>query len=423
MKTIVFLVAVWKRHPLSAIMLRYIDGLMKPGDRLLVVGSPDDVGWFGVVPLRDATAINAPNEPLGSKWQAGVSCARTTRCDALMMLGSDDFPSSQYVDNVRGAIEHGADVVGLLGCTQWRPADNLCVRVPGYPQKSPRHGEPIGSGRSFSRALLDRLDWHLFDPVPRFLDANLWAKIPQNAVKKIGSEGDLGCLLDVRVDVCMGAIEFGEGVVLADVTSAGIPMSVIQEISAQYPRIPGWKPPARAKARAKTIPLVSTAADAGWVNRRGAIVDGRSEGQFPLELLRPTSRVLDLYCAGFLGKNTASFCADVGVAAYEGVDMDVAKLEQMKLVYPMAWRFFQAKVLPAMSERIERGELYDMVIADPWTNAIAGAWEMMGIFKKLLSPGGVLLLGSTNAEKEAHPEHKYHWRSDHAGGIWWAIIR
>lgn len=163
--------------------------------------------------------------------------------------------------------------------------------------------------------------------------------------------------------------------------------------------------------------------DPGWLARRGAIVADRTEGQFPVGVLAPESRVLDLYCAGFHGKNTASFCADAGVAEYEGVDCDVDKLALMRAIYPSAWRFVESDVAAAVAAHLEKGDAFDVVIADPWTQAIAATWEHLEEFERLLAPRGFLLLGCTNAERGAHPELKFHRRSNHAGGIWWAIVR
>lgn len=398
MSSIAFVVAVWKRRALAEVVLRHISGMLMPQDRLIVVGSPEDEGWEDIVP-GPATLVVAPNEPLGAKWQAGISYARHTGCDAVMCLGSDDLATPRYVLNARVLMDGDVDVVGLLGCTQWRSADDLCVDVAGYMPEHPRHGEPVGSGRTFSRRLLERINWHLFCPVQKYLDANLWEKLPPNAVKVIGTQADLGALLDVKVgDSDMGEIMSGNGVSPSSIDALGLPPELVAELREKFP--PKEK----------------------WAGARAAIINERSDDHFPPGLLRPEMRVLDLYCAGFLGMNTASFCADAGVKDYQGVDTDDGMLEKMRKAYPLAWRFVRSDAAVAVSLHIEAGSLYDLVIVDPWTDWIADAWTRLDDFKKLLAPGGILLLGALNAEKDAHPEMLFHWRGDYVGGVWWAVI-
>ena len=162
--------------------------------------------------------------------------------------------------------------------------------------------------------------------------------------------------------------------------------------------------------------------DQKWAANRHEIVKLRSDDAFPSDVLRRDLRVLDLYCAGFLGMNAASFCADAGVAAYDGVDTDEAKIVQMRSVYPDSWWFTTNRAEWAVAACVEGGRVFDLVIADPWSQHIAGAWRMLRDLQRLVAPGGALLIGATNAEKEVVPGLRYHKRSEHLGGIWWAII-
>lgn len=401
MMNIAFVVAVWKRRALAEFVLRHINGMLMPGDSLIVVGSPDDNGWESAVPAG-AVLVSADNHPLGAKWQAGISAARKTTCGAVMCLGSDDLPSVAYVQNARAYVGRwDTDVVGLLGVTQWRASDGACVDVAGYMPGDPRHGEPIGSGRTFSRRLLDRLNWHLFCPITRGLDGNLWEKIPADAATAVGPQAQLGWLLDVKAGEDISEVASGEGVTPTTLEAAGIPSWLIEELRAKFPPKPVT----------------------GWAEKRAAIIAKRVEGHFPAEVLRPDMRVLDLYCGGFLGMNAAAFVADAGIASYEGVDTDVGKLDQMKAAYPASFRFTCMEEEFVVAGHIQNGAKFDLVIVDPWTNGIPAIWARVEQFKQLLAPGGLLLLGALNEEKAAHPEIPFHHRGDYIGGVWWGMIR
>jgi len=106
--------------------------------------------------------VYCPNEILSFKYQAGFDAAREFNPDAVLLCGSDDFLSWDWVRLCYEKIESGFDLVGKS--VFW-----ICVAFPGrkavlykcsYCQD--RIAEPMGAGRLFSRKILDKTDWYLF---------------------------------------------------------------------------------------------------------------------------------------------------------------------------------------------------------------------------------------------------------------------
>jgi len=170
MPKLVVVVALWRRPALAEAMLRHTLSVLPPGAQIVAVRSPEDPAPAPIV--SGVTYCEAPNRPLGRKWNAGLAVARTLDPDAVMILGSDDFASASVFRSAVLAVPHVADTWGLLGCYVWRAADERALMWHGYPAGTPRHGETIGSARAFSRAVLDRADWKLWpDDADRGLDA------------------------------------------------------------------------------------------------------------------------------------------------------------------------------------------------------------------------------------------------------------
>jgi len=161
-----YVVALWRRPKLALAMLRHLRRI-DPEGVISVVVSPEDPEPVRRADLRAVGGLvigEQPNDPRGDKWQWGLAGHRTgwwdAGPDAVMILGSDDFPTAGYLDAVRAQVAAGVAAGGLLDCIVWRPADGKLGRWAGY--AGPRAGETIGSGRWYSRAALDALKWRLW---------------------------------------------------------------------------------------------------------------------------------------------------------------------------------------------------------------------------------------------------------------------
>lgn len=162
------LTALWKRRDIAALMLSNLqsvrDELRADGIELsvLAVGSEGSttarlVGEYG------AEYVEYPNQPLGEKWNVGLLYCESLDPDAIVVIGSDNFPNAALFRIWAGYLRDGYEYVGFLDAFMFEVTSWRLLHWFGYPKTHYRHGEPVGSGRCFSAALLERLDWILWD--------------------------------------------------------------------------------------------------------------------------------------------------------------------------------------------------------------------------------------------------------------------
>ncbi|MDB4726341.1 hypothetical protein OAF54_02800 [bacterium] len=155
---IAMLTAVWGRPELTRMMLEYYEEM--PIDELYGVfgfDDPDECNydsdrwdWWG-----------RENSPLSNKWQSGIDYIRALQSydghksdiDAVMIMGSDDFVSPQYIEACKGLIASGVDYIYMDGAYFY---DTVSGRMMWA------HAEKLGLGRCISARLLDRMDWQLW---------------------------------------------------------------------------------------------------------------------------------------------------------------------------------------------------------------------------------------------------------------------
>lgn len=89
MKNIVFIIAIYKRHDLTKIVLDYYRKLSKKyGFKIVVAGSE---GQISEELAKGLIYIEVPNEPLTEKNNAMMLKAKSFKPDAVVLLGSDDL--------------------------------------------------------------------------------------------------------------------------------------------------------------------------------------------------------------------------------------------------------------------------------------------------------------------------------------------
>lgn len=120
----------------------------------------------------------AQNNPLGNKWQVAVNLARTKNPDYLITCGSDDFLSSDYVDNCIKLTYKGFQFIGING---WYLTDGKKHYKAKYKHL---HHFPAGSGRFFTSEALDKINYQIFDTTAnRLLDDNVLQKVHDKKVR------------------------------------------------------------------------------------------------------------------------------------------------------------------------------------------------------------------------------------------------
>lgn len=148
-------VAVMASHQRPEITKRACKELQSMGcEVVLVVSTHSDMEA-----LIEFNPVQFPNEPLGAKWQHAVDVAKTKNPDLLVTCGSDDILCKDYLKNAYKLILKGFEMVGV---SAWHMEETRTKRtwrahykhVPDF---------PVGSGRVFTKSLLNRIGWQLFD--------------------------------------------------------------------------------------------------------------------------------------------------------------------------------------------------------------------------------------------------------------------
>lgn len=154
--TLTIVTLLWLRPELARLMLKHTVSIRVPGVtvRVIAVYSPEDPDPATDVP--GVIYVRAPNEPFTDKWNAGSRAARLFDPDALMILGSDDFVSEAYVADACWLIQSGSDYVmpGLFHFHDQATGETIRCEAIGK----------VGAGRTYSRRVLDVLDFRLWEP-------------------------------------------------------------------------------------------------------------------------------------------------------------------------------------------------------------------------------------------------------------------
>ena len=172
------LTAIWGRPRLTELVLEYYK-FMRNIDCTIAVCDPSEIDlyrnsqkqpWWGF--------IDYPNEPLSNKWNGGMSCMDLDDpLDGVMIVGSDDLVTPQYIETVKYLLDKGADYIFLPSLYFYNLQDgrmHWCM------------AERLGLGRVLSRRLLDMLDWRPWpDGLNRGLDGAMWEKIKELKEVKI----------------------------------------------------------------------------------------------------------------------------------------------------------------------------------------------------------------------------------------------
>lgn len=150
--------AIYKRVPILEETIRRLKSQTLPLCAIVAVGS---CGEDREVALRNGLDyLERENNPLSDKVQAAVTQCRSYDPDAILGIGSDDWVSENWVEEMASNLK-GNDIVGtdhLFFCLKGaRPP--IVIR---YFYTKPRYGEPMGVGRLVSRQVLERCDWKLF---------------------------------------------------------------------------------------------------------------------------------------------------------------------------------------------------------------------------------------------------------------------
>jgi glycosyltransferase involved in cell wall biosynthesis len=182
MNIVVAIASHQRQKPLN-IVLRCL-----PSDWHCVVVVTDQTDVQAIADRPNTHAFRHPNEPLGGKWQRAIDEARKLDPDFLIITGSDDVLLGETNALVERMSDHD-----MLVFTAWTIFDGRAHYDARYNELRPPHKPPIGGGRVYSRKLLDKIRWQLFDTHKRIhMDDYGWQNAIRNDAKVIAADAHAG---------------------------------------------------------------------------------------------------------------------------------------------------------------------------------------------------------------------------------------
>lgn len=135
--------------------LRFLKKQTVPVDLFLI---SDNINDENIAKQIKCDFLRHRDRPVGRKWQAGVDYVRERfHPDAVMVCASDVWLTSNWCEASMNYIEEGYDMVGK------RLYHNCRVLPERKIDFITRQGYHIvGSGRLYSKSILDKIDWKLF---------------------------------------------------------------------------------------------------------------------------------------------------------------------------------------------------------------------------------------------------------------------
>lgn len=167
-----------------------------PDVRLIAVESPGDYqikaqGW---------EYTTYPNANLAQKFNQAFEYARQYNPDAVILTGSSTLLSKNLIDYYQSHYSAEADyVLGLKDIYLYERTSGKMIHWHGM--KGQYEGWPIGAGRIFSRAVLDKIDWRPYANlnIPRGLDTNSSIEMKARGVEcKSVLMSESGIALDIK---------------------------------------------------------------------------------------------------------------------------------------------------------------------------------------------------------------------------------
>ncbi len=167
-------IAFFGRHEILDLVVRELMRLRKCGFTVgIFLVCSEETDFEFARDLRDKLGgigvRTTPNHPLGRKWQAGVDFARQWKPKHLVITGSDDLISTNFLNHAAELLSDNGPAGGFefAAPASWflYEVDDESLLQGSLWELSYRNPSsiPLGAGRVYSSRLLDRFDWKLFD--------------------------------------------------------------------------------------------------------------------------------------------------------------------------------------------------------------------------------------------------------------------
>jgi len=143
---------------------------------------------------------------------------------------------------------------------------------------------------------------------------------------------------------------------------------------------------------------------------------------YPTEILEGPELAesgLLLFAAGFLGHNDAVHFAERGIPC-SAVDVDGARLEQMRQLYPPEWEFVEADAFEFARENVARRR-WDVVSVDTFTGeAMARSLELLRLWTGLAHRAVTVTV--TARTSYAVPLGWTSWLYPRSTSVYWLVL-
>ena len=126
--------------------------------------------------------VKFKNKPISKKWNRCINEVKKYKCDAVMILGSDDIITDNYLYACKLYIHHNYDYITNTVWTTLNLEDNTISEF-RYIRRAFTDG--LGSGRVISKRLLNILNYNLYNfNLDKGLDGNSY-KLFEKHIKLI----------------------------------------------------------------------------------------------------------------------------------------------------------------------------------------------------------------------------------------------
>lgn len=112
-----------------------------------------------------------PNEPLGAKWNAALGLVPDG--EAVMILGSDDFVSREWVELASLAIGRGHHYISPSRIAMFDAGTRRAMML----ERNPNGAQTFGAGRVLSAEVVSKVRPMWDDGIDRAMDTNAHAKV------------------------------------------------------------------------------------------------------------------------------------------------------------------------------------------------------------------------------------------------------
>lgn len=178
-KKIICIMCSYKREKLLDYVLNYLSNINE-FFKIIIVGS--DLKEKKIVDKYKICEFHMFNNfPVNEKWNKGVVESRKYNPDGILILGSDDIVTKEYVRYCKYLLSENYNIIGVRSWfTLLKDNDMISdIAFMGYTDKR-LNNETLGAGRVISNQILNLLDWNLYKfniPRNKGLDGESYKKI------------------------------------------------------------------------------------------------------------------------------------------------------------------------------------------------------------------------------------------------------